>query len=763
MPRSWPGAPSSPLVGCKVACYVSSFLICLIAMGHASDAAAQVRRAVIVGINKYAVDPRTDRTNDLEGAINDATAMVETLRTYHGFQAPDIHLLTDRQATRGQILTAIREHLIAPAQPGDISLFFFAGHGSYQDNPRSRELDQRDETIVPADTNRGAADIRDKELASLFNSVLDKKASLVALFDSCHSGSIAREVNLAERARFAPPRSGLPPSTAPGTAPGAGAEVLPEDRGAVILAAAQDQQPAQERYTRGQPRGRFSSALQQVLNTAAPGEAVEHLFLRLRARMQASGSSQEPALAATKERRQKTLWGTAVAEPAARPRVAIGRITSTVVYLQAGYSIGLGPKAVLGSVDKATPVKLQIVEVLGPAVSRATACSGDLKSVKPGDLFEVEQTGIPYLEPLRVLLPQDPPRRQELTALVKTLSGLRSSSRLVWVTDPTESRPTHTLLWHAGQWVLRDRELRELALGRRPTVQRAGRLLKARGPDVRLFVNLPLPAEELSAWTLGEEEAGKTIERSPRAAYADYALVGRMVDGRQEFAWVLAEPSHAARPAMPLRSEWISLDDSSLRDSLTDSALRLARVKTWLLLDTPPGPSPFPYHLQLQELQTKQFLDPGKPVRNGETYRLVLAAPAPVQRVQPRYVYLFGLDGNGGSRLLVPGPGMAIGENLVPDGRDRGPVPAVIPVGHGFSVSPPFGTDTLILLTSASALPDPSVLTMEPLHRGLPPRGPCSHPMECLIFGINEAATRSLPGPPVDWSIERLIVQSLEY
>lgn len=736
-----------------------AYFLCLSILFHASGAAAQVRRAVIVGINKYAAEPRTDRTSDLEGAVNDAVAMAETLRTYHGFQSSEIHLLTDQQATRGRILSEIREHLIDRAQPGDLSLFFFAGHGSYTENPSSPELDHRDETIVPADTNRGAADIRDKELARLFNAVLDRKAGLVALFDSCHSGSIAREYNLWERVRFAAPRSGPPPG---GTAAGDILEALPEARGAVILAAAQDQQSAQERYIRGQPRGRFSSALQQVLNTAAPGEAVEHLFLRLRALMQASGSSQEPVLATTRERRQQTLWGATTAAPHGHARVAVGRITSIGVYLQAGFAIGLGPKALLRSVGSSAPVRLLVSEVVGPTVSKATAASGDLSSVKPGDLFEVEHTGIPYLEPLRVLVPQDPPRQQPLAAMVKTLSRLRALRGVTWVSDPTESIPTHVLRWHAGQWVLRDQEHSEQALGQRPTVQRIGRLLKAGGADVRLFVALPLPQEELSAWAPGQEALSKTIEQASVPAQADYLLVGRMVDGRQEFAWVLAGLSRAARPAMPLRSEWISLGDSGLRDSLTDSALRLARVKTWLLLDTPPGVNPFPYHLQLQDLKTKQFLAPGKPVRSGESYRLVLAAPGPVQRVQPRYVYLFGLDGTGGSRLLVPGPGMSVGENLVPDGRDGGPPPALIPIGHGFSVSPPFGTDTLVLLTSASALPDPSVLAIEPLHRGQKAHGPCSHPMECLIFGINEDATRSTLSAPLDWSIERWVVQSQE-
>lgn len=731
------------------------WLLGLLGLFGLPAAAAQVRRAVVIGINNYAVEPRTDRTKNLDGAVNDAEAMVETLRTFHGFKAADIHLVTDQQATRSRILKELQEHLIDPAQPGDLSLFFFAGHGSYQENAKSREVDHRDETIVPADANRGVADIRDKELARLFNRVLDRKAGLVAIFDSCHSGSISRGVGDEGKLRFAVPRA------AP--AGGGGADdagvTPPEERGALILAATQDQQPAQERFIKGQPRGRFTSALQQILNTSSPGEAVDSLFLRLRALMQAGGSVQEPALASTKERRQKTLWGTAASEHGARPRIAVGSVSAGVVVLQAGYAVGLGGGAALRSVG-GTPVQLQVSEVLGPTTCKATVRTGNAGSVKPGDLFEIESFGTPYLEPLRVFLGVAPPRRAEVDAFIKALAPLRTQSGVTLVTDPTETTPTHTLLWLGGQWVVRDAQRHEQALGAQPTAAQVGKAVRPTegGPPVRLFVSVPLPAEALAALPLGKPGSSKSVEVTPEPRRADYWLVGRVGASKPEFAWVLPGADKESRPGVPLRSEWVGLGEGA---AVVDAALRLARLKTWQTLETPPG-GRFPYRLQLQNLQTKQFVPPGTPVRNGETYRPVLVASGPVQNVQPRYVYLFALDSNGGSSLLVPGPGMLAGENLVPDSRDGGAAPMLIPIGQGFAVSPPFGTDTLVLLASATALPDPSVLVIKPLHRGVQAASPCVNPLECLIFGINEDQTRSNQSAPADWSIERLIVHSVE-
>ena len=760
MPITCPAASRHPLKRKAQVRPSVFYLLFLVTLLRVTAVTAETRRAVIIGINSYAVNPQADRTNDLDGAVNDAEAMAETLRTYHSFQSADIHVVLDKQATRARVMKEIQEHLIDRAQPGDISLFFFAGHGSYRDNLLSRELDHRDETIVPADTNRGVEDISDKELASLFNHVLDRHASLVGIFDSCHSGSIARGFAGERKTRFATPRAN-PPAT-DRTTPGPASVALPEERGALILAAAQDQQAAQERYVKGQPRGRFSSALQQLLNSGESGESVDSLFLRLRALMQAGGSVQEPAIAATKDRRLLTLWGSSAGTRGIRepPLVAVGRVTAEVVYLQAGFAIGLGGDATLVSTGSSAPTQLKIAEVLGPTRSRATVEKGKLGGVKPGDLFAIQAYGAPYLEPLRVFIPPQPPNRAQVDAMATRLSPLRSMNNMVWVKDPTESTPTHTLLWQDGQWVLREPQRPDVLLGVLPTLRKLLRELHSSGSSqVRLFFSAPLPAEQLPALASGPAGNIKRVEVTTVAAHADYILVGRLATRQLEYAWLLPGVEKAGRSGMPVRSEWGILDEASFVANLADDALRLARLKTWQSLDTPAGVHRFPYRLQLQDLNTHKYLALGTTIHRAEAYRPVLLATGAIQNVQPRYVYLFTLDANGGSTLLVPGREMSTGEILLPDSRDRGPAPLLIPLGHGFRCDQPFGTDTLILLTSATALPDPSVLVLMPLNRGLHANGACAHPLECLAVHINQNQTRSKLSAPVDWSIERLLLQ----
>src|SRR6185369_10186778 len=153
------------------------------------------RRAVLVGINDYSASHTTAGARDLSnlnGAVNDVLLLKEMLVVLYGFERRDVVTLTDQEATRTAILGAIDRHLAAPASAGDVLLFYFAGHGSQAPNSLSDEADKLDETIVPADSIKGADDIRDKELRRRFNRILDRGARLTVILDDCHSGSGAR-------------------------------------------------------------------------------------------------------------------------------------------------------------------------------------------------------------------------------------------------------------------------------------------------------------------------------------------------------------------------------------------------------------------------------------------------------------------------------------------------------------------------------------------------------------------------------------------
>ncbi|MFM8306458.1 MAG: caspase family protein, partial [Microcystis aeruginosa] len=106
------------------------------------------KRALLVGVNNY---PDT-RWIPLEGAVNDVKLQQELLIHRFGFQSDQILLLTDHEATRENILQAFEEHLIKWAQPGDVVVFHFSGHGSQVFDPDQIFQDGQVSTIVPVDS-----------------------------------------------------------------------------------------------------------------------------------------------------------------------------------------------------------------------------------------------------------------------------------------------------------------------------------------------------------------------------------------------------------------------------------------------------------------------------------------------------------------------------------------------------------------------------------------------------------------------------------
>ncbi|MCF6405865.1 caspase family protein [Chitinophaga filiformis] len=169
--------------------------------------------ALLTGINQYHPD---SNINPLSGCENDVTRFEKYLRQSFPEERRKIKTLLGQQATRDEVISQFQELLTnAAIKAGDIVLFYFSGHGSYaKSNPAFKDLDtlERDETLVLYDSRcEGKYDLADKELALLLNKV-PSGADIVCIIDSCHSGSITRNMGLADapapigKARYTPAR-----------------------------------------------------------------------------------------------------------------------------------------------------------------------------------------------------------------------------------------------------------------------------------------------------------------------------------------------------------------------------------------------------------------------------------------------------------------------------------------------------------------------------------------------------------------------------
>lgn len=156
------------------------------------------RKALLVGINDY------KEANDLRGCVNDVLDMHFSLRSLFNFQTRGIRVLTDSRATKANIMDRLG-WLVDGAESGDFLVFHFSGHGSQIRDRDGDELeDHLDEIICPYDMNWDERTfITDDELNDVFKDV-PEGALLEVFIDSCHAGTVLKEMGLLPPPELAP-------------------------------------------------------------------------------------------------------------------------------------------------------------------------------------------------------------------------------------------------------------------------------------------------------------------------------------------------------------------------------------------------------------------------------------------------------------------------------------------------------------------------------------------------------------------------------
>jgi hypothetical protein len=755
--------------------------------------AAPVRRAVVVGIDRYRLastqpraTPPADRIlpkgtpaqrvwTDLDGAVNDAETMRALLMARLGFHGSDILTLENEQATAEAILISIQKHLIDDARPGDVSLLFFAGHGSLIRNIGTRERSGFDQTLVPADAPRGVPDIRDKELARVLRRGAAKGVVLTAIFDSCHSGSVARgKWNLGAKTRELAPDSRYvedPPDL------DATGKPLPdpESSGVLVLSASQDYQPAIEMDTVSGAHGLFTWALTRVLQTAPPNERVDRLFQRVRALMQSEGSLQEPVLAGA-GRSERSLTGLQV-EDSNAITAAVERVWDKRVRLGGGAGVGLNPGCELRRISPSkqeSGSRIRVDKVLGLASAEAVILEG-ASSVQEGDLFQVTRWAAPEEAALHVFIPRAPMSMAQLSKLGAALSSLRN--RVHWIEDPARESPTHVMSWSGRSWILERNPAvgPPIDLGAEPSAA----ALAARLPrDAGFLLILPVPSTFLSGIRLGPGTANDAIAPETSPARAHYVLNGRYRDGKVSYAWLLphvteaelarryeeARRSGASPPAMamPIRTDW-----TTDPGELTNAAKKLARIHGWLQLDAPADALRFPYHLALRDVGSRSLITGGT-MQDGQEFKIVIASDPERLRdavagdsLSPRWIYVFCIDQQGKSTLLFPPRGQGNADNRfpLPDALSHPPASYEPDLKVELRVGEPFGIDTYFLLASEEPLPWPEALEFSGVRQDT--RGGLDS-LGRLIGRVGDGTRGGPVAVPANWSIDRLVLRSVE-
>ncbi len=730
---------------------------------------SQQRRALIVGINSYA-GPTSTTANprgvirDLKGAVNDARAMQAILINRFQFQPDQIDTLFDQKATRDGILNALQK-LLNESKANDVAVFFYAGHGSQVRNSLSKEPDQKDETIVPADAWKpGSKDIRDKELAVLYNAFLDKGVNLTIINDCCHSGSLSRGPQPPPVYRFTEDASYDAKDGSDPTPP-----ETRSDKNFLIISAAQSDELAQEQPSPDQiSHGAFTLALTQALEQIGPNASSLQLFSTARAILKGNGKKQEPVLGGTPARLDKTIFGLGKGEVSDQTKVAVmddpkNPMTRRKVFLQGGFAIGLRKENTLLKLNGSDTLAFLIVDsVYGPNRSHARLVKGDLKNLKSGEYLTVSNW-ISSQSPLLQIYTPPALSDKQLAEWVTAGIQLKKSVGAKWVTELDKGEPDQSIYTDQNGWQLNANGKR-IALG---STASNTLIQKNMANDRLTYIEFPPTVSLVKAF---EEEIrsrnNPNIKFVTDPSLAHYWLVG-IIDDKNQLSYRLRRAEIAASDSLgslPLLTRAYPLstatngsarkDTSDIKktvDALYEHAKAISKIRGWLQLAAPVNESnEFPFSLVLRNRSNGQVIT-GDKYKMGESIQLFLEVNESFKKsaVKKRYVYLFMIDRNGQMQLLYPQSSVGNVDNQFPRYLNNELIRSTYLVGG--KVEGPIGTDTYFILATDEGIPNYSQVFNQEGVRSV--NSPFS--LKSVLMTGMEGNTRSNTQTPTNWSLQR--------
>ncbi len=744
---------------CSVVFLFFSFML-------ASDSLyAQVQRALIIGINIYKPPLNAPVSNNprpytnLDGCVNDATAMRDLAMAKYSFKAENMTTLLNEEASRERILNELKK-LVNDAKKGDVVFIYYAGHGSQVRNSLSAEMDKKDETMVPADSwKKGVPDIRDKELAMYFNLLLDKGVLLTIIFDSCHSGSGARGDNFifdAPKARFI--------EEADYDSKDAVVPQRPEDRGALILSATQDFDFAKEHKDENNVNhGAFTVALLKATQQLSVDASANDLFVSAAAIMKYYGKTQDPVIAGSEERKTGTLFALPKGKLKNKFTIASSRIEAKGVEMQGGYAFGIAEGVRLANGNDT----LKVIEMRGANKSLATVVSGKKEKILPGTLFEVVNWASSRAPALKVYIPQAVSDMQ-LQEFVNAYKTVKAAKKITWVTDIAKANPDKIYTYTKGQWFYSDKKE-----GRKPMASgfTATSLQSTLGNAATAFVSMP-PATTLYNELSAQFKSFNNISIVNDPAESQYALIGAINEKNNlEYALVKSQVTvQDSTESLPARTDFepyagTAASSSELAASLSLYAFRIAKIRDWLMLEGPKGTNKFPFKLSFQYYSSKEIIQKDL-VRIGDTLSIYFEEDKKEggwrSNFTKRFIYVFSIDSKGKMNLLFPSLEGGDGENKFPVTNDNNNLLDSRTNVADIVVTLPAGADNYFMLSTEQKIGDLSKFQQD----GVLKRGPTEkgrggyNPLEDLLF--TGTKTRDILITPVTWSIAKTILRTRE-
>ncbi|PZR97972.1 MAG: peptidase C14, partial [Candidatus Chloroheliales bacterium] len=241
-------------------------------------------RALVVGVGKYQYVPAAN----VAQTTNDAVSLAQALTNQGGYPQNQVTLLADGSASRAALIASLQQ-LANTAQPGDIVIFFYSGHGDYATDGSfylTTSDTQLDGDKIKLDTGLGQS-----EFLTLLRAI--KARQLLIIINSCFSGKLEPSLGFNTEAAPAALGSGVPDAVT--------TAALATGSGRVIITACQE---SERSWVGNGNLTIFGQSLVQGINGSAglPGPFVSandlynYLFKTVPPAAQQLGHQQEPVL-----------------------------------------------------------------------------------------------------------------------------------------------------------------------------------------------------------------------------------------------------------------------------------------------------------------------------------------------------------------------------------------------------------------------------------------------------------------------------------
>jgi len=307
-----------------------------------TDRKIEKKICLLVGIDKYK-SPKL-QAKSLNGCVNDVEAIAVELRK-HGFPSENeegFQILRNEKATRDGILSAF-DSTVKNSDENTLVYVHFSCHGKQQldENGDETDGDGHDEGLVTYDYNtikEGKAVpllLDDVVFQRLLQPLIeDKRAYVVVVFDSCHSGDVEKDPF--SQARYLDSDSEVPLTE--------GRSMVDVELDAVVITACESKQLARERevmhnnkiQTMGVLTSRWAKALKEA--SLKPGEQTYRTIIEhIQGELNKSGANQRPLIKG--KRSDFLLFDLKNQKP--DPYVNAIRTAATVVKLQGGDALGM--------------------------------------------------------------------------------------------------------------------------------------------------------------------------------------------------------------------------------------------------------------------------------------------------------------------------------------------------------------------------------------------------------------------------------------